>query len=63
MNIRKLEDVLAEMRQAQYADGARLRDWETRIADAISDELLTQIQASIAATPDLSKAPGGHDWE
>ena len=62
MNIKKLEDVLAEMQRAQFAGAELLRDWETRIADAITDDLMAQIDAALAA-PALAGAPGGHDWE
>ena len=62
MNIKKLEDVLAEMRDARYADEPRLRDWEARIAEAITDDLLAQIGAAVAV-PALATEPGGHDWE
>ena len=62
MNIKKLEEVLAEMRMSNYADEARLRDWEARIAEAITDDLMAQINASIGA-PQLANEPGGHEWE
>jgi hypothetical protein len=62
MNIKKLEDVLAEMRKAHYADEKMLRSWEDRIGEAITDDLMAQINASIAA-PQLATEPGGHDWE
>ena len=62
MNIKKLEDVLAEMQRAQFAGAELLRDWETRIADAITDDLMAQIGAAVG-TPALASEPGGHDWD
>jgi hypothetical protein len=62
MNIKKLEEVLAEMRAANNPGEAQLRSWETRIAEAITDDLMAQIGASIGATS-LASEPGGHDWE
>ena len=63
MNIKKLEDVLAEMRKAHSADNQQLRAWEERIAEAIADDLMAQISASFAVAPALATEPGGHDWE
>ena len=62
MNIKTLETVLEEMRQANYADERTLRDWEARIGEAITDDLVARIQASFGA-PALAPTPGGHDWE
>lgn len=62
MHIKKLEDVLDEMRRSHHADEAMLRNWEQRIGEAITDELLQRIETSVA-TPALATAPGGHDWE
>ena len=62
MNIKTLESVLEEMRRAMHADETMLRDWEHRIAGAITDDLMFRINASFAA-PALSPSPGGHDWE
>jgi hypothetical protein len=62
MNIKTLEAVLEEMRRAMHADETTLRDWEQRIAGAITDDLMQRINASFAA-PALSTSPGGHDWE
>ena len=63
MNIKKLEDVLAEMRRAHSADNEMLRAWEARIAEAIADDLMSQINAAFAVAPQLATEPGGHDWE
>ena len=63
MNIKKLEDVLAEMRKAHSADNQQLREWEGRIAEAIADDLMAQINAAFAVAPALATEPGGHDWE
>jgi hypothetical protein len=54
--------VLEEMRRANHADERQLRDWEARIGEAITDDLVMRIQASFGA-PALAPAPGGHDWE
>ena len=62
MNIKTLEAVLEEMRRANHADESQLRDWEARIAEAITDDLKAKIHAQFGA-PKLAKAPGGHDWE
>ena len=62
MHIKKLEDVLDEMRRARFADEAMLRNWEQRIGEAITDELLGRIEGSVAM-PSLATEPGGHDWE
>ncbi|KGQ20784.1 hypothetical protein LF41_1324 [Lysobacter dokdonensis DS-58] len=62
MNIKTLETVLDEMRKSNHADERQLRDWEARIAEAITDDLVAKIQASFGA-PALAPAPGGHDWE
>jgi hypothetical protein len=62
MNIKKLEDVLAEMRRACFADEAQLRAWEDRIAEAITDNLMAQIGAAVG-TAALASEPGGHDWD
>jgi len=62
MHIKKLEDVLDEMRKSRFADEATLRDWEQRIGEAITDDLLGRIEASVAS-PTLALEPGGHDWE
>ena len=62
MQIKKLEDVLDEMRRSHFADEATLRNWEQRIGEAITDELLGRIQASVGS-PTLATEPGGHDWE
>lgn len=62
MNIKKLEDVLAEMHKACFADEAQLRAWEARIAEAITDDLMAQIGAAVGVS-ELSTEPGGHDWE
>ena len=62
MNIKKLEDVLAEMRAARHADERMLRDWEARIGEAITDDLMAQIGAAVGV-PALASEPGGHDWE
>ena len=62
MNIKKLEDVLAEMRAARHADERQLRDWESRIEAAITDDLMAQIGAAVGV-PALASEPGGHDWE
>jgi hypothetical protein len=62
MNIKTLEAVLDEMRRANHADERQLRDWEARIAEAITDDLVAKIAASFGA-PALSPVPGGHDWE
>jgi len=63
MNIRKLEDVLAEMRRAPSADNQMLRDWEARIAAAITDDLMAQINAAVPLATAFATEPGGHDWE
>ena len=63
MNIKTLEAVLAEMRQASYADEATIRSWEVRIGEAITDDLMAQINASFAIAPALATEPGGHDWD
>lgn len=63
MNIKKLEEVLAEMRKAHSADNQQLRAWEDRIAEAIADDLMAQINAAFAVAPALATEPGGHDWE
>ena len=63
MNIKKLEDVLAEMRKAHYADNEQLREWEARIDEAIADDLMAQINAAFAVAPELATEPGGHDWD
>ena len=63
MNIKKLEEVLAEMRRAHSAGSDQLRDWEDRIAEAITDDLMAQINAAFAVKPQLATEPGGHDWE
>jgi hypothetical protein len=62
MNIKKLEDVLDEMRKARFADEATLRSWEQRIGEAITDDLLGRIEASVVS-PTLATEPGGYDWE
>ena len=62
MNIKKLEDVLAEMRKAHYADEKMLRSWEDRIGEAITDDLMAQIDAAVVG-PKLATEPGGYDWE
>ena len=62
MHIKKLEAVLDEMRQARHADEATLRDWEQRIGEAITDDLLSRIEASVTGSA-LATEPGGHDWE
>jgi hypothetical protein len=62
MNIKTLETVLEEMRRANHADERQLRDWEARIGEAITDDLVMRIQASFGA-PALAPTPGGHDWE
>lgn len=49
MNIMTLEAVLEEMRRCTHADETRLRDWETRIAGAITEHLVWRISASFAA--------------
>jgi hypothetical protein len=63
MNIKKLEDVLSEMRKAISADSQQLREWETRIDEAIADDLMAQINAAFAVAPELATEPGGHDWD
>jgi hypothetical protein len=63
MNIKTLETVLAEMRQATWADEATIRSWEARIGEAITEDLMAQINASFAVAPALATAPGGHDWD
>ena len=62
MHIQKLEDVLDEMRKARFAHEPMLRNWEQRIGEAITDELMARIEGSVAM-PALVSAPGGHDWE
>ena len=62
MNIKKLEEVLAEMRRSQFADESQLREWEGRIAEAITDDLMAQIDAAVVG-PKLDTEPGGYDWE
>jgi hypothetical protein len=62
MNIKTLETILEEMRRSNHADAAMLRDWEDRIAAAITDDLMSRINASFAPT-ELAPSPGGHDWE
>jgi hypothetical protein len=62
MNIMTLEAVLEEMRRSMHADETKLREWEHRIAGAITDDLMWRINASFGA-PALSQSPGGHDWE
>jgi hypothetical protein len=49
MNIKTLETVLDEMRRANHADERQLRDWEARIGEAITDDLVMRIQASFGA--------------
>ena len=63
MNIKTLETVLAEMRQSTWADEATIRSWEARIGEAITEDLMAQINASFAVAPALATAPGGHDWD
>jgi len=50
------------MRKSRFADEATLRNWEQRIGEAITDDLLGRIEASVV-TPTLATEPGGHDWE
>jgi hypothetical protein len=61
MNIMTLEAVLEEMRRSMHADENTLRDWENRIAGAITEDLVWRINASFATA--LAPAPGGHDWD
>jgi hypothetical protein len=49
MHIMTLEAVLDEMRRSMHADEAMLRDWERRIAGAITEDLVWRINASFAS--------------
>lgn len=67
MNIEKLETVLREMQGAEFNDLAAaqvlVRQWATRISDAITEHLLAELGGSpTTIAPEMSAEPGGHNW-